>query len=121
MPASICVLGTVQGDIDTVPYHAQRLLKSAGCRSYFLAATISSAVRSTFGQATMSRERCVQCVMWLLTPHRGWGGEGAVRTSLTQCFPAIFRVLKTTKMTWLDGLRDAAGDGRRSRQSGREL
>ena len=30
MPASVCVLGTVQGDADTVPYHTRRLLKSAG-------------------------------------------------------------------------------------------
>jgi len=63
MPASVCVLGTVQGDLDTVPYHTQRLLKSAGCRSYFLAAAFSSAVRSTFGQGTDSRPRSV---MWLL-------------------------------------------------------
>src|SRR4051794_7216638 len=63
MPASVCVLGTVQGDLDTVPYHTQRLLKSAGCRSYFLAAAFSSAVRSTFGQGTGSRARSV---MWLL-------------------------------------------------------
>jgi len=54
---------TVQGDVDTVPYHTQRLLKSAGCRSYFLAAAFSSAVRSTFGQGTDSRPRSV---MWLL-------------------------------------------------------
>src|SRR3954471_3516363 len=47
------------GELDTVPYHTQRLLKSAGCRSYFLAAAFSSAVRSTFGQGTGSRARSV--------------------------------------------------------------
>jgi len=37
MPASVCVLGTVQGDVDTVPYHAQRLLKSAEVVAIFSA------------------------------------------------------------------------------------
>jgi hypothetical protein len=37
MPASVCVLGTVQGNVDTVPYHTQRLLKSAEVVAIFSA------------------------------------------------------------------------------------
>jgi hypothetical protein len=37
MPASVCVLGTVQGDVDTVPYHTQRLLKSTEVAANFSA------------------------------------------------------------------------------------
>src|SRR5690242_6821935 len=47
-----CVLGTVQGDVDTVPYHAQRLLKSARACSYFPDPAISRLGRSTFGQVS---------------------------------------------------------------------
>jgi hypothetical protein len=60
MPASVCVLGTVQGDVDTVPYHAQRLLKSAALISYFCAAAISSPARSTFSHGAVPRERCAR-------------------------------------------------------------
>jgi hypothetical protein len=37
MPASVCVLDTVQGGVDTVPYHTQRLLKSADIAGIFSA------------------------------------------------------------------------------------
>lgn len=36
----------------------------------------------------------------------------ASHTSLAQCFPVIVRALVTTKRTWLDALREAAGDVR---------
>jgi hypothetical protein len=37
MPASVCVPGAVQGDVDTVPYRTQRLLKSAEAAAIFSA------------------------------------------------------------------------------------
>jgi hypothetical protein len=102
MPASVCVLGTVQGDVDTVPYHAQRLLKSAGLISYFALRQfpVPRDQLSVMAPCRVSAVRaiCDVCAVAVLLT------SAVDCTSLAQRFPAIFRILMTTKTTWLVGL-----------------
>jgi hypothetical protein len=81
------VLGTVQGDVDTVPYHAQRLLKSAK-------------TLATFPMPPFP-DWCDQLSVRALSSIAGAAKTEPGPTSLAQRFPAIFLTLKTTKMTWL--------------------
>src|SRR5258708_3246033 len=58
-------LGTFQGDVDTVPYHARRLLRSAVASELFCRGQhFQIWRRSTFGQAAFSREPAPVSVAW---------------------------------------------------------
>ncbi|MEK9283379.1 hypothetical protein MTR72_27730 [Bradyrhizobium sp. ISRA442] len=56
MSASIGVVGTFQGNVDTVPYYTPRLLKSAVLAAILSIGVFPDCTRSTFGQAGVSRE-----------------------------------------------------------------
>ncbi|WP_234680607.1 hypothetical protein [Bradyrhizobium monzae] len=99
MPASVCMLGTVQGDVDTVPYHAQRLLKSAGVFSYFALRQFPDR-RNQLSVMAPCRVSALRA-MWDVGAAAVLLTSAADRTSLAQRFPAIFRILITTKTTWL--------------------
>jgi hypothetical protein len=89
------VLGTVQGDADTVPYHTQRLLKSAALPAIF-------AVRQFPARRNQLSVTVPCCVSAAVSRKPGEARMEMARTSLGQCFPVIVRALKTTKMTWFD-------------------
>jgi hypothetical protein len=94
MPASVCVLGTVQGNVDTVPYHTQRLLKSAAL------GPISSPRHFPDRRDQLS----VRVQFFPPSSPRKQGEEPGVaqpRATLRRYRQAV---LKTTKTTWLDGL-----------------
>jgi hypothetical protein len=60
MPASVQSARHRPRQSNTVPYHKQRLLKSAEVPSYFLVAAISRPARSTFYHGAVARDRSVR-------------------------------------------------------------
>jgi len=100
MPASIGVLGTFQGDLDTVPYHAQRLPKSAEMGPILSLGSFPDREQSTLGQRAVQRGRSARDETDV-GPRIACRIRGVhqPRATLRRYDPAAFKI---TKRPWLD-------------------